>query len=188
MDKNRSAAQDLSSGIISTITAPGQTTIDDDAWPCITDNMDNPRQDRNMSRSSVARTVQSNRKSFAIHVDIADDCQKSTKRDDSSQDPSTAAARDRSRDRPRDRACDQPRDRPRHRPRDQPRDSSSYDVSTLSKSYDQRQRDRGDGIQAAQHSQIRSEDEDAETFIDIIVTIDVRRHDVTSSLKRTTQQ
>ena len=105
-DKKRSSAQDLPSGTRSTSTAPGQSTLDDDAWPTITDNTDNTRQHRNMSCLSVARTVQSNRKSIAIQVDIDDDCQKSTERDDSSQYPSTAAARDRSRDRPRDRPRD----------------------------------------------------------------------------------
>ena len=81
-DKKRSAEQDPPSGTISTSTAPGQTTLDDDAWPTITDNMDNTRQHRNMNRPSVARTVQSNRKSISSQVDIDEDCQKSTERDD----------------------------------------------------------------------------------------------------------
>ena len=84
-DKKRSTAQDFSSGTISTSTAPGQTTLDDDAWPTINDNTNNTRQHRNMSRPSVARTVQSNRKYIAIQVDIDDDCQKLAEHDDSSQ-------------------------------------------------------------------------------------------------------
>ena len=77
-DKKRSAAQDLPSGIIPTNTAPGQTTLDDDACSTITDNTVNTRKHRNSSRLNIARTVQSNQKSIAIQVVVDDDCQKST--------------------------------------------------------------------------------------------------------------
>ena len=68
-DKKRAAAQDLPSGTISTSTAPGETTLD-----IIGIDTNNTSQHHNICRPRVARTVQPNRKSIAIQVDIDDDC------------------------------------------------------------------------------------------------------------------
>ena len=81
-DKKRTAALDLQSGTTSVSTAPGQSTLDNDIWPAIINNTDNTRQRRNINRLNVARSVQCNRKSIPIQVDIGDDCLKSTESGD----------------------------------------------------------------------------------------------------------
>ena len=85
-EKKRAAALDQPAETASTNSAPGQTTLDDGTGPTISNNTDSTSQRPNISRSSIARIVQSKRTSIVIQVDIDDDCLKSVKRDGSSQE------------------------------------------------------------------------------------------------------